>query len=98
MRCVRRRSRKILDLQWDEIGEDYQKMRGKVVAWATNRAEKKNGPVPMEIGQVMSNEEQLRQQYWEDEWYEEEENDIDGISSYTQCYNCIVVIVATTAT
>ena len=55
--------KEILDLQWDEIGEDYQKMRGKVVAWATNRAEKKNGPVPMEIGQVISNEEQLRQQY-----------------------------------
>ena len=49
--------KELLDLQWDEIGEDYLKMRGKVVAWATNRAEKKSGPVPMEIGRVMTNQE-----------------------------------------
>ena len=86
--------KELLDLQWDEIGEDYQKMKGKVVAWATNRAEKKSGPVPMEIGRVMTNQErgdlyedQLWQQYWQDEWYGEE-NDIDAISPSTQCYNC----------
>ena len=57
--------KELLDLQWDEIGEDYQKMKGKVVAWATNRAEKKNGPVLMEIDQVSSDNDTCGQQYWE---------------------------------
>ena len=48
--------KEVLDVHWGEIGEDYQKMKGKVVAWATNRADKKGGPVPMDIGQVSSDE------------------------------------------
>ena len=35
--------KEVLDVHWDEIGEDYEKMKAKVVAWATNRAEKKGG-------------------------------------------------------
>ena len=80
----------VLDVYWDEIGEDYEKMKAKVVAWATNRAEKKGGAVPMEIGMA---EEDTWEQYWreEDEWWFEEgptQAPINAVSPNTQCHNC----------
>ena len=79
-----------MDVHWDEIGEDYEKMKAKVVAWATNRAEKKGGAVPMEIGMA---EEDTWEQYWreEDEWWFEEgptQAPINAVSPNTQCHNC----------
>ena len=58
--------KEVLDVHWDEIGEDYEKMKAKVVAWATNRAKKKGGPVPMKIGQVTADD-GFDRQYWEEE-------------------------------
>ena len=54
-----------MDVHWDEIGEDYEKLKAKVVAWATNRAENKRGAVPMDIGMAMEMEEEAAwDQYW----------------------------------
>ena len=50
--------RDVLDVRWDEIGEDFTKMKAKIIAWATNRAEKKGGAVPMDIGAAMEMEEE----------------------------------------
>ena len=39
--------------QIDDIGEDYDKLRQKVISWCSNRTEQDNGgPKPMDIGSV----------------------------------------------
>ena len=57
----------------DEIGEDYDKLRAKVVGWASNKVESA-GAVPMDIGNVGQ--------------YGEEEYDVDAVGPNTQCYRC----------
>ena len=52
--------RSMLETRWDEIKEDYDNMRGKVMCWATNKIELSGGMgrVPMEIGQADIQEEE----------------------------------------
>ena len=42
----------MVELRWDDIGEEYDKLKDRVVGWATTRAEKKGGAVPMEVGAI----------------------------------------------
>jgi len=66
----------------DEIGEDYAKLREKVVAWASNKVEQ--GAVPMEIGMVDGEE-----HYGEDEYGRLPYHyDVDEVWPATQCYAC----------
>ena len=37
-----------VELRWGEIGEEYEKLKDRVIGWATTKAEKRGGPVPME--------------------------------------------------
>ena len=74
----------VLEIQWDEIGEDYAEMRAKVMAWATNRAEKKGGVVPMEIGMV----DKRGGEQWHEEGAQEDSGDVDAVFPTTRCYNC----------
>ena len=39
--------------QINEIGEDYDKLRQKIISWCSNKTEQDNGgPKPMDIGNV----------------------------------------------
>ena len=48
-----------IELRLDEIGEDYSKMRAKVMAFVDNRVEGSGGAVPMEIDEVRSGSEEV---------------------------------------
>ena len=72
----------MVELRWDEIGEEYEKLRDRVIGWATTRAEKKGGPVPMDVDGVdkggEKDEENDEDEYW----------DTNAVTASTQCYNC----------
>ncbi len=55
----------------DEVNENYEKVKQRVVSWAANKAAA-NGPSPMEIGEV--------------DGCRCEECDVDAVASSTQCY------------
>ena len=57
----------------DEIGEDYEKLKSKVVAWASNKVAQ--GPVPMDIGNVRSEE-------------LERDEGIAAVGRNVQCHRC----------
>ena len=73
----------MVELRWDEIGEEYEKLRDRVIGWATTRAEKKGGPVPMDVDGVEKEGERRK---------EDEENEggweANAVSMTTRCYNC----------
>jgi hypothetical protein len=65
----------------DDIGEDYEKLKQKVVSWTSNKMAARGGPVPMDIGGVRPGEEN---EYCTDH----EAIDVDAIGSHMQCYSC----------
>ena len=70
--------RDVVFQQVDEIGEDYGKLKAKVVAWVQNRAEARGGCVPMDVGEVK-----------EKETWEEEEWEVAAIDpSRATCHTC----------
>ena len=69
----------MVELRWDEIGEEYERLKDRVIGWATTKAEKKGGPVPMEVGEIADyNEEDENVDWWE----------VDNVYPSTKCYNC----------
>ena len=44
--------REIIFQSIDEIGEDYEKLKHKVLAWVSNRIAANQMPVPMDVGNV----------------------------------------------
>ena len=69
----------MVELRWDEIGEEYEKLKDRVIGWATTKAERKSGPVPMEVGEIRDgSEEEESVDWWE----------IDNVYPSTKCYNC----------
>jgi hypothetical protein len=56
----------------DEVNENYEKVKQKVVSWAATKSA--SGPNPMDIGEVGG--------------YRCEEFDVDGVSNSMQCYKC----------
>ena len=60
----------------EEIGEDYNKLKNRVVSWVGNKVQSRSNPVPMDIGNVQDQEEIY------------EEVDVDAIGSSMQCFNC----------
>ena len=69
----------MVELRWDEIGEEYERLKDRVIGWATTKAERKGGPVPMDVGEIGDD-------YYEDEngdWWE-----IDNVYPAVKCYNC----------
>ena len=69
----------MVDLRWDEIGEEYGKLKDRVIGWATTKAEKKGGPTPMEIDGVDGKEREDEEEWW---------GDIDAVYPTTRCYFC----------
>ena len=41
----------------EEIGEDYNKLKNRVVSWVGNKVQSRLNPVPMDIGNVQDQEE-----------------------------------------
>ena len=66
-------------LRLDEVGEDYEALKSKIVSYATNKVEqtKSKGPVPMELDYVQ-----------EALGYEYEDEEVDAVWPTTQCYEC----------
>ena len=50
--------REAIELRLDEVGEDYPKMKAKVLAYVTNRVEGGGGAVPMEVDGVFGGDEE----------------------------------------
>ena len=73
-------------LRIDEIGEDYEVLKAKVIGWVSNKVEQeRGGPVPMDIGDLRrrkDGEDEYEEQYWE----EHEVDEVDG-GNY-QCRKC----------
>ena len=69
----------MVELRWDEIGEEYEKLKDRVIGWATTKAEKKGGPVPMEVGEIEGHDEEDESADW---W------EVDYVYPSTKCYNC----------
>ena len=57
----------------DEVNENYEKVKQKLVSWAAYKSAA-NGPTPMDIGEV--------------DGYRCEECDVDAVNSSMQCHNC----------
>ena len=68
-------------MRLDEIGEDYEALKHKILTYATNKIEqtKGGGPVPMDVDHVND-----YYDYKDGEW----EESIDGVWPSTQCYEC----------
>ena len=73
-------------LRIDEIGEDYEVLKAKVIGWISNKVEQeRGGPVPMDVGDLGKKddgEDEYEEQYWE-EHYVDEVN-----SGNYQCRKC----------
>jgi len=66
-------------IRLDEIGENYEALKAKVICYATNKVEqfRGGGPTPMEIDNV-----------WQDEIGEEWQDEIGEVWASTRCYEC----------
>ena len=63
-------------LKLDDIGENYEQLKNKVISYTTNRVEQnRSGPTPMELDEV-----------WQEG--EEEEYEVDVVWRNVQCYAC----------
>ena len=61
----------------DEVNEDYDKLKQKIVTWTSNKVA--NEGVPMDIGRVG----------WHDDHdHDRDDYEISAIGQHTQCYNC----------
>jgi hypothetical protein len=69
----------MVELRWDEIGEEYERLKDRVIGWATTKAEKRCGPVPMEVDNVDGIGEEG------EEWWDE---GVGAVYPTTRCYNC----------
>ena len=79
----------MVENRWDELGENYEAMKERVIGWANNKAYKKSdrggGPVPMDVDNVTTKEEE-----WED-WNGEEYYGggmVAAVYPSTKCFNC----------
>ena len=62
----------------DETDQDYERMKQRIVAWASNKAASvQSGPVPMDVGRVTRRDED-----------EGGGADVDAVGWNTQCFNC----------
>ena len=55
----------MVELRWDEIGEEYERLKDRVIGWATTKAEKRGGPVPMDVGEIGDHYEDENGDWWE---------------------------------
>ena len=72
--------REIIFQSIDEIGEDYEKLKHKVLAWVSNRIAANQMPVPMDVGNV--------ERPWKQEEEEGEWSYIDAVGMDKKCHNC----------
>ena len=81
----------MIELRWDEIGDDYDKMKERILGWATSRAERHGGPVPMDIGMT---EEVTGGEIWNEPWGGDlcmpcsEGEGVGAVFGSSRCYFC----------
>ena len=85
MKMCPKATRKMIDLSWDSIDEQYKAMRDKVMTRAVNKAEE-GGPVPLEVGGVVPEAGWRLVNEWDGEgWGEEgEEEEVGAVYLYTR--------------
>ena len=59
----------------DDVHEDYERLKQKILSWVSNKMSTRNGPVPMDIGRVDGGDSTF-------------EFGVDAIGNNSQCYNC----------
>eukprot|EP00974_Lingulodinium_polyedra_P057095 5492723-Lingulodinium_polyedra.AAC.1 len=70
-------------LRIDEIGEDYEVLRNKVLGWVSNKVERErgSGPTPMDVGMAWKvDEAEWNGEYGDEQW------DVNAVRG--GCYNC----------
>ena len=73
-----------VDLRWDEVGEKYEVLKDRVIAWATTKAESKGGgAVPMDVDGLEEGGDG-----WDDEWGDDGGGTIGAVYPATKCYFC----------
>ena len=82
-----------MDTRWDEIGENYEALKQKVIAWATNKVEKTagGGVVPMEVGGMMDGQEWMEcpmHSPLNNSMFGQEEYVEGAVYASTKCYEC----------
>ena len=83
----------VMETRWDEIGENYETLKQKVIAWAANKVEKTagGGVVPMDIGVATDNDEwgEYSADYPPNKGMFGAEEYMEGaVHEYTRCYEC----------
>ena len=71
----------MMETRWDEIGENFEALKQKAIAWAANKVEKMagGGVVPMEVGAAMEAEAGM---FGTEEYLE------GAVHEHTRCYEC----------
>jgi hypothetical protein len=69
----------------DDIGEDYDKLKNKVVSWISNKVAARDQAVPMEIGHVRAGAGPGGGDW---DYEEEPEVDVDAVGNEMQCFKC----------
>ena len=96
--------REAMEMSLDDIGENYELMTSKVIAYVTNRVEGGAGPVPMDVDEVWAGKGECGawwggsreevQEVWsgggdEGVWgHEQGWTDVGAVHPSTQCYSC----------
>ena len=74
----------MVELRWDEIGEEYRVLKDRVIGWANTKAEKKGGAVPMEVDGL----DEGGGEAWEEDWGDDGGGTIGAVYPNTRCYFC----------
>ena len=71
----------MIETRWDEIGENFEALEQKAIAWAANKVEKiaGGGTVPMEVGAAMETDNGM---FGTEEYME------GAVHEHTRCYEC----------
>ena len=59
----------------DGVHEDYERLKQKILSWASNKMSHRKGPVPMDVGRVDGRDSTF-------------EFGVDAIGNNSHCYNC----------
>ena len=78
----------MMDARWDEVKEDYDVLKNKILTWAQSKVEKMGGggPVPMDIGSAA--EDYSGYQYDEKAADDGTDGGIGAVYGNSQCFNC----------
>ena len=74
----------MVELRWDEIGEEYRVLKDRVIGWANTKAEQKGEAVPMEVDGL----DEGGGEVWDEDWGDDGGGTIGAVYPNTRCYFC----------